>query len=85
MNNKSTNVQVHNESESQAKSIPKATVVFYIYIYIYLSIYKNERTCMNSNKLDMVKCEKSTHKYVPDKHRKMSKFFCKSVLMHRRV
>ena len=43
MNNKSTNVQVHNESESQAKSIPKATVVFYIYIYIsfYLLEWKN--------------------------------------------
>ena len=34
MNNKSTDVQVHNESESQAKSIPKATVVFYIYIFL---------------------------------------------------
>ena len=34
MNNKSTDV--HNESESQAKSIPKATVVFYIYISFYL-------------------------------------------------
>ena len=40
---------------------------------------------MNSNKLDMVKCEKSTHKYVPNKHGKMSKFFRNSVLMHRRV
>ena len=39
MNNKSTNVQVHNESESQAKSIPKATVVFYIYIYIYIFLF----------------------------------------------
>ena len=40
---------------------------------------------MNSNKLDMVKCEKSTHKYVTNKHGNMSKFFRNSVLMHRRV
>ena len=41
MNNKSTDVQVHNESESQAKCIPKATVIFYIYISFYLLEWKN--------------------------------------------
>ena len=41
MNNKSTDVQVHNESESQAKCIPKATVIFYIHISFYLLEWKN--------------------------------------------
>ena len=49
MNNKSTNVQVHNESESQAKSIPKATVVFYIYIYIFLFTRMKELVWTRTN------------------------------------
>ena len=33
--NKSIDMQVHNESELQAKSIPKATVVFFFFFLIY--------------------------------------------------
>ena len=33
--NKSIDMQVHNERELQAKSIPKATVVFFFFFLIY--------------------------------------------------
>ena len=39
-------------ASNKQESIPKATVVF-----IHFLIHQDERTCMNSNKLNMVKCD----------------------------
>ena len=64
------------KASNKQESIPKATVVF-----IHFLIYQDERTCINSNKLNIVKCESlRINMFRITTHGKVSKFSRNTIL-----